>query len=176
MEECLASRIELPLPVGRLSIIIFLVVYGRRCAGWHQGPYLSVLMMPRSVPLPPSYQSGTRETRYRGPHLATLSIQKSCHVAAVADHGYPDLTRSKPNIIGGTNAGGTLNWAASITASFFTEAYPLALATTGSVTALGDLCGFGSGNVSYPRSAISRIFWMSRLLPMTAAWQRTRCH
>jgi hypothetical protein len=68
--------------------------------------------------------------------------------AAVADHGYPNLTPTPPNIIGGTNANGTLNYAAPISASFFTTANPSILATTNSVSVLGDLFGQGSGSVT----------------------------
>src|SRR5262245_2551045 len=49
--------------------------------------------------------------------------------AAVADHGFPARTPSPPNLIGGTNADGTLNYAAPITASFFTTANTNILAT-----------------------------------------------
>jgi hypothetical protein len=68
--------------------------------------------------------------------------------AAVAIHGYDSLTPSAPNIIGGTNFDGTLNYAAPITASFFTTANPLLLATTSSVSVLGDLYGLGYGTVT----------------------------
>jgi hypothetical protein len=68
--------------------------------------------------------------------------------AAVANHGFDIYTPSAPNLIGGTNADGTLNYAATITASFFTTANTNILATTNSVSVLGDLLGFGSGTVT----------------------------
>ena len=82
--------------------------------------------------------------------LATdgVSFTSGAGYAAVADHGFPALTPSPPNLIGGTNADGTLNYAAPISASFFTTANPLILATTNSVSVLGDLLGFGSGSVT----------------------------
>jgi hypothetical protein len=83
-------------------------------------------------------------------YLATygVSFTSGAGYAAVADHGFPDLTPTPPNIIGGTNLDGTLNYAAPISASFFTTANPLILATTNSVSVLGDLYGLGSGSVT----------------------------
>jgi hypothetical protein len=82
--------------------------------------------------------------------LATdgVSFTSGAGYAAVANHGFPALTPTPPNIIGGTNADGTLNYAAPISASFFTTANPLILATTNSVSVLGDLFGLGSGSVT----------------------------
>lgn len=68
--------------------------------------------------------------------------------AAVVDHGYPSLTPSAPNLIGGTAAGGTLDYSAAIQASFFTTANTSVLATTNSVSVLGDLFGLGFGTVT----------------------------
>lgn len=93
-----------------------------------------------------------------------VSFSSGAGFAAVADHGYPDLTPSKPNIIGGTNADGTLDYAASITASFFTVANPLVLATTDSVTVLGDLHGLGSGTVT-----LSAFDYLGNLLGVATA-------
>jgi len=85
-------------------------------------------------------------------------------LAYPASYGYPDLTPSKPNLIGGTNADGTLNYAASISASFFTTANPLILATTNSVTVLGDLYGLGSGTVT-----LSAFDYLGNLLGVATA-------
>jgi hypothetical protein len=82
--------------------------------------------------------------------LATdgVSFTSGAGYAAVANHGFPLLTPTPPNIIGGTNADGTLNYAAPISASFFTTANPLISATTNSVSVLGDWFGLGSGSVT----------------------------
>jgi hypothetical protein len=68
--------------------------------------------------------------------------------AAVADHGFPTLTPSAPNILGGTNADGTLNYGAPITISFFKPGNGSVKGTTSSVKILGELFGAGSGSVS----------------------------
>jgi len=82
--------------------------------------------------------------------LATdgVSFSSGAGYAAVANHGFPLLTPSPPNLIGGTNADGTLNYAAPITASFFTTANTSIFATTNYVSVLGDLFGAGSGTVT----------------------------
>ena len=80
--------------------------------------------------------------------------------AAVANHGFNIYTPSAPNLIGGTNADGTLNYAAPITASFFTTANTNMFATTNSVKVLGDLLGVGSGSVTLSAYRhISGTFW-----------------
>lgn len=83
-------------------------------------------------------------------YLATygVSFTSGAGFAAVADHGFPIYTPSAPNLIGGTSANGTLNYAAPISASFFTTANTSILATTGSVSVLGDWLGLGSGSVT----------------------------
>lgn len=68
--------------------------------------------------------------------------------AAVVDHGYPWLTPTPPNIIGGTTANGTLDYSAAIGASFFTVANTSILATTNFVSVLGETYGLGSGTVT----------------------------
>ena len=82
--------------------------------------------------------------------LATLgaSFSSGGGYAAVVDHGYPSLTPSAPNIIGGTNAGGQLDYTAQISVSFFTPANTSIFASTNSVTVLGDWYGLGSGTVT----------------------------
>jgi hypothetical protein len=67
--------------------------------------------------------------------------------AAVVDHGYPIYTPTKPNIIGGTTAGGNLDYTATIVASFFIGNTSI-LATTGSVSILGDMLGLNFGTVT----------------------------
>ena len=68
--------------------------------------------------------------------------------AAVVNHGFPDLTPSPPNLIGGTAAGGTLDYSAAIRASFFTTANTSVLATTNFVSVLGDMFPFNSGTIT----------------------------
>jgi hypothetical protein len=83
-------------------------------------------------------------------YLATDGVlfSSGAGFAAVANHGFNIYTPSAPNLIGGTNPDGTLNYAATITASFFTTANTNTLATTTSVSVVGDLLGLGSGTVT----------------------------
>jgi PEP-CTERM motif len=82
--------------------------------------------------------------------LSTLgaSFTSGAGFAAVVDHGFPSLTPSPPNIIGGTTAGGLLDYSAPIGVSFFTPANTSIVATTSFVSVLGDLFGLGSGTVT----------------------------
>jgi len=77
-----------------------------------------------------------------------VSFTSGAGYAAVVDHGFPSLTPTKPNLIGGTSLGGTLDYSATIGASFFTTANTNILATTNFVSVLGDLFGLGSGTVT----------------------------
>ncbi len=83
-------------------------------------------------------------------YLATLGVTFSslAGYAAVTNHGFPALTPTPPNILGGTNADGTLNYAAPITASFFDPFNTANKATTNFVKVLGELFGLGSGSVT----------------------------
>lgn len=67
--------------------------------------------------------------------------------AAVVDHGYPALTPTPPNIIGGTAAGGTLSYSTPITATFYLP-NSATNAVTNSVKVLGDLFGLGRGTAT----------------------------
>ena len=82
-------------------------------------------------------------------YLATygVSFTSGAGYAAVANHGFPELTPTPPNLIGGTSAG-NLDYAAPISASFFTTANLATLATTNYVSVLGDWYGLGSGTVT----------------------------
>ncbi len=82
--------------------------------------------------------------------LSTLGVSFSSNggFAAVVDHGYPDLTPTPPNILGGTSAGGGLDYSAVITAAFFDPNNTSIFATTDHVRVLGDLYGLGSGTVT----------------------------
>lgn len=82
--------------------------------------------------------------------LGTLgaSFSSGAGYVAVVDHGFPTLTPTPPNIIGGTTAAGTLDYSAVITVSFFDPANTASQATTDHVKVLGDLFGLGSGTVT----------------------------
>ncbi len=82
--------------------------------------------------------------------LATLGVSFSSGAgyAAVSDHGYPALTPTPPNILGGANADGTLNYGAPISAAFFSTLNTSVFATTNYVRVLGDLFPLGSGTVT----------------------------
>jgi len=67
--------------------------------------------------------------------------------AAVVDHGFPSLTPTPPNIIGGTAANGTLSYSTPITATFYLP-NTATNAVTNSVKVLGDLFGLGSGSAT----------------------------
>lgn len=77
-----------------------------------------------------------------------VSFTSGAGYAAVVNHGFNIYTPSAPNLIGGTNPDGTLNYAALITASFFTTANTNVFATTNSVKVLGDLLGANGGTVT----------------------------
>jgi hypothetical protein len=66
---------------------------------------------------------------------------------AIVDHD-PVFTPSPPNVIGGTNANGTLNYDAPIFVSFFLPSSTSTLAITNSVKVLGDLIPLGSGSAT----------------------------
>jgi hypothetical protein len=82
--------------------------------------------------------------------LATLgaSFSSGAGYVAVVDHGFPSLTPTPPNIIGGTNANGTLSYVAPIRVAFYDPANTANQATTDHVRVLGDLFGLGSGTVT----------------------------
>jgi hypothetical protein len=82
--------------------------------------------------------------------LGTLgaSFSSGAGYVAVVDHGFPTLTPTPPNIIGGTTAAGTLDYSAPITVSFFDPSNTSNAATTDHVKVLGDLFGLGSGTVT----------------------------
>jgi hypothetical protein len=82
--------------------------------------------------------------------LGTLGVSftSGAAFAAVADHGFPTLTPTPPNVLGGTNADGTLNYAAPITATFFDPTDTSVQATTDYVRVLGEWFGLGSGSVT----------------------------
>jgi hypothetical protein len=76
------------------------------------------------------------------------SFSSGAGYVAVVDHGFPTLTPTPPNIIGGTSATGTLDYSAPISVSFFDPANTANAATTDHVKVLGDLFGLGSGTVT----------------------------
>jgi hypothetical protein len=82
--------------------------------------------------------------------LGTLgaSFSSGAGYVAVVDHGFPMLTPTPPNIIGGTSADGRLDYFAPITVSFFDPANTANKATTDHVKVLGDLFGLGSGTAT----------------------------
>jgi hypothetical protein len=82
--------------------------------------------------------------------LATLgaSFSSGASYVAVVDHGFPSLTPTPPNIIGGTGADGRLDYSAVIRVAFFDPANTADQATTDHVRVLGDLFGLGSGTVT----------------------------
>jgi hypothetical protein len=83
-------------------------------------------------------------------YLATYGVlfTSGAGYAAVADHGYPSLTPTAPNLIGGTDTSGNLSYATPISASFFTTANTNIFATTDFVSVFGDWFGLGSGTVT----------------------------
>ena len=82
--------------------------------------------------------------------LSTLgvSFDSGAGYVAVANHGFPDLTPTPPNVIGGTNAFGQLDYTAVIRASFYDPSNTANKATTDHVKVLGELFGLGSGTVT----------------------------
>ena len=76
------------------------------------------------------------------------SFSSGAGYVAVVDHGFPALTPTAPNIIGGTNADGTLNYGALITVSFYDPTNTGNQATTDHVKVLGDLYPLGFGTVT----------------------------
>jgi hypothetical protein len=82
--------------------------------------------------------------------LATLgaSFSSGSDFVAVVDHGFPTLTPTPPNIIGGTSAAGNLDYSQAIRVAFFDPANTADKATTDHVKVLGDLFGLGSGTVT----------------------------
>ncbi len=90
-----------------------------------------------------------------GAQLATMFLpsvgvlfSSGAGYAAVVDHGYPHLTPSAPNVLGGTNALGQLDYTAPITVTFFNPSHTTQKATTDFVQVLGDWAGLGSGSVT----------------------------
>lgn len=100
-------------------------------------------------------------------YLSTLGVKFSSTggFAAVADHGFPALTPSPPNIIGGTNAAGQLDYSSAIVASFFSPSDGTTKATTNSVSVLGDLFGLGSGTVTLEVYDVSGVLLGSMTAP-----------
>ncbi len=80
-------------------------------------------------------------------YLSSLgaSFSSGAGYAAVVNHGFPTLTPTPPNIIGGTNALGRLDYSVPIEVAFFDPANTTNTATTDFVQVLGDEFGFGSG-------------------------------
>lgn len=70
--------------------------------------------------------------------------------AAVVDHvpGCNPCTPTPPNILGGTNASGQLDYSAAITASFFLPTNTSQMATTNFVRILGDQFPLNSGTLT----------------------------
>lgn len=105
--------------------------------------------------------------------LSTLGVSFSSGAGyvAVVNH-YPDplATPSPPNVIGGTNAGGTLNYDAAITASFFWPANTAIKATTDFVQVLGDRYPVGSGGATLSAYDISGVLIGSVFAPDTGAY------
>lgn len=79
-----------------------------------------------------------------------VSFSSGGGFAAVVDHvpGFPLVTPTPPNVIGGTNASGNLDYSAPITAAFFSTANTSTKATTNFVRVLGDRFPLGSGTVT----------------------------
>jgi len=76
------------------------------------------------------------------------SFSSGSAFVAVVDHGFPSLTPSPPNIIGGTTADGRLDYSSLIRVAFFDPGNTANLATTDHVKVLGDLFGLGSGTAT----------------------------
>lgn len=78
-----------------------------------------------------------------------VSFSSGGGFAAVVDH-FPDpaATPTPPNVIGGTNADGNLDYSAPITAAFFSTANTSVKATTNFVRVLGDHFPLNSGTVT----------------------------
>lgn len=88
-------------------------------------------------------------SRLAGQYLASdgVSFSSLSGYAALVNHGAGNPTASVPNIIGGTNANGTLNYDAPITISFFDPGNTSARAVTSFFTIQGDWFPLGSGSV-----------------------------
>jgi hypothetical protein len=82
--------------------------------------------------------------------LSTLgaSFSSGAGFVAVVNHGFPSLTPTPPNLVGGTTADGRLDYSAPIRIAFFDPANTANQATTNHVKVLGDLFGLGSGTVT----------------------------
>ena len=76
------------------------------------------------------------------------SFSSGAGYVAVVDHGFPTLTPTPPNLVGGTTADGRLDDSAPIRIAFFDPANTANQATTDHVKVLGDLFGLGSGTVT----------------------------
>ena len=100
-------------------------------------------------------------------YLSTFGVKFSSMggFAAVVNHGFPALTPSPPNIIGGTNTAGQLDYSKAIFASFFSPSDGTTQATTNSVSVLGDLFGFGSGTVTLEVYDVSGVLLGSMTAP-----------
>lgn len=92
----------------------------------------------------------TGDAQLSNQYLATHGVlfSSGAGYAAVVDHGFDAYTPTAPNLIGGTSSNGNLNYAALITATFFTTANTSVFATTNSVSVLGDWLGANSGTVT----------------------------
>jgi hypothetical protein len=82
--------------------------------------------------------------------LGTLgaSFSSGAGFVAVVNHGFPSLTPTPPNLVGGTTADGRLDYSAPIRIAFFDPANTANQAVTDHVKVLGDLFGLGSGTVT----------------------------
>lgn len=86
-----------------------------------------------------------------------VSFSSGGGFAAVVDHYPPDpaATPTPPNVIGGTNASGNLDYTVPITAAFFSTANTSVKATTNFVRVLDDQFPLGSGTITLQAYDIS---------------------
>lgn len=77
-----------------------------------------------------------------------VSFASLAGYAAVVNHGAGNLSASVPNIIGGTTSGGTLDYIAPITISFFLPSSTSTGAVTSFFKIQGDYIPLGSGSVT----------------------------
>jgi len=106
-------------------------------------PGLTAMLNAPGAPVPVGAQLSTQ-------FLGTLgvSFDSGAGYVAVVDHGFPSLTPTPPNVIGGTTALGGLSYTTPIRARFFDPSNTSTLATTNHVKVLGELFGLGSGTVT----------------------------
>ncbi len=87
------------------------------------------------------------ESRLTNQYLAShgVSFTSLAGFAALVNHGFGFPTASVPNIIGGTDVNGVLNYTQPLTISFFEAANPSVKAVTDNFKIQGDWYPFGPG-------------------------------